>query len=336
MPARFVRRLAFVAFALIVLFTLGAATLTWVASSIWPHAARGRVEFLSVPLGILWVLFFIMFMAMRRVAMPIGGIMEAADRVAGGDYEVRVEEHGPRSIRTLARAFNTMTARLQENDRVRRDLMADIAHELRTPLTVIQGKLEGLLDGVYPRNEAELQQLLEETRLISRLVEDLRTLALAESGTLQLQLESTDFAALAQDVVRTFAADAAAHNVTIEVHVPAASPSIEVDAMRMHEVLGNLISNALRHTPAGGRVTVHVVPAADGGVSVEVRDTGTGMTPDDLAHAFDRFYKGSQSRGSGLGLTIAKNLLAAHGGDIRASSTPGHGTTITFSVPRHR
>jgi signal transduction histidine kinase len=336
MPARFVRRLAFAAFALFVLFTVGAAALTWLASTIWPHLARGRATLLSVPLGILWVLFFTAFMAMRRFAMPIGGIMEAADRVAGGDYEVRVQEYGPPSIRTLARAFNTMTERLQENDRVRRDLMADIAHELRTPLTVIQGKLEGLLDGVYPRNEAGLQQLLEETRLISRLVEDLRTLAQSEGGTLQLEREPTDFAALVRDVVRAFTPDAAAHSIAIEARVAAALPSIDVDALRMHQVLGNLVSNAVRHTPAGGRVTVSLAATADGGVSVDVRDTGTGMTADDLAHAFDRFYKGSQSRGSGLGLTIAKNLVVAHGGDIRASRTTGGGTTITFNVPRHR
>ena len=336
MPVRFIRRLAFAALAMIVLLTVGTAALTWLAATIWPHGTGGRAALLTLPLGILWIVFFIAFTAMRRVALPIGGIMEAADRVAGGDYEVRVDEHGPPAIRTLARAFNTMTERLQTNDRLRRDLMSDIAHELRTPLTVIQGKLEGFLDGIYPRNETELQQLLEETRLMSRLVEDLRTLALSESGTLQLQLESTDFGALAHDVVRAFAAEAAAHSVAIEAHVPPVSPCVEIDAMRIHQVLANLIANALRHTPAGGRVTVTVAPAADGGVSVEVRDTGPGMTADDLAHAFDRFYKGPQSRGSGLGLTIAKNLVVAHGGDIRAYSWPGDGTAITIVLPGRR
>jgi signal transduction histidine kinase len=332
MRSRFVRRMAFAAFAVLALFTGGTAMLAWLAATIWPQGTRGGAALL-IPLGILWLAFFAAFRAMRRVAMPIGGVMDAADRVAAGDYEVRVDEHGPPAIRALARAFNTMTERLHENDRVRRDLMADIAHELRTPLTVMQGKLEGLLDGVYPRSDTELQQLLEETRLISRLVDDLRTLALSESGALQLQIEPTDFAGLVTDAARAFTADAAARNVTLEMDVSGALPTIEVDAMRIREVLGNLISNALRHTPAGGNVTVSVAPGAEGGVSVEVRDTGTGMTPDDLAHAFDRFYKGSQSRGSGLGLTIAKNLVVAHGGSIRASSHPGHGTTLTVALP---
>ena len=258
--------------------------------------------------------------------------MEAADRVAAGDYDVRVAEHGPRPMHALARSFNTMTERLQNNDRLRRNLMADVAHELRTPLTVIHGKLEGLLDGVYPRDDAQLQQLLEETHVLSRLVEDLRTLALSESGGLKLEREPADVAALARDVARSFAADAAARNVALEVDAPADLSSIAVDPVRIHQVIGNLVSNAVRHTPAGGRVTIRVAPA-ERGISVEVRDTGTGMTPEALAQAFDRFYKGPQSRGSGLGLTIAKGLVAAHGGEIHASSVPGQGTTIAFRIP---
>jgi len=270
---------------------------------------------------------------MRRVAMPLGGVMDAADRVAAGDYDVRVAEGGPPSIRALARAFNTMTERLQSHDRLRKNLMADISHELRTPLTVIQGKLEGLLDGVYPRDEAQLKQLLEETHLLSRLVEDLRTLALSESGALRLAREPTDLASLARHVARAFAAEGAACGVAIGVDAPETLASIDVDPLRMREVLSNLLSNALRHTPPGGSVTLRVAPTPDGATTIDVRDTGSGMSADEVAHAFDRFYKGSSSRGSGLGLTIAKSLVVAHGGDIRVSSSPGTGTTVSFTLP---
>jgi signal transduction histidine kinase len=189
---------------------------------------------------------------MRRVAMPLGGVMDAADRVAAGNYDVRVAEQEPPPIRALARAFNTMTERLGNHDRLRRDLMADVAHELRTPLTVMQGKLEGLLDGVYPRDEAQLQQLLEETHVLSRLVEDLRTLALSESGALKLQKEPIDLGGLARDVAGSFGGEATARHVTLEVNSPDELPLIEIDPVRIREVMTNLLSNALRHTPSGG------------------------------------------------------------------------------------
>ncbi len=177
-------------------------------------------------------------------------VMDAADRVAGGDYTVRVTESGPPPIRALAYSFNTMTARLAGADRLRRDLMADVAHELRTPLSVLQGRLEGLLDGVYPKDEAQLAQLLEETHVLSRLVEDLRTLALSEAGALPLQKESTDIVALARDVVRSMTGSGA----SVDVRAPHAV-IIDLDPVRIREVLTNLLSNAIRHTPADGRVS---------------------------------------------------------------------------------
>jgi signal transduction histidine kinase len=261
-------------------------------------------------------------------------VMDAADRVAGGDYSVRVAEHGPPSVRALARAFNTMTARLASHDRQRRDLIADVAHELRTPLTVLQGRLEGLLDGVYPRSDHELAGLLQETKVLSRLIDDLRTLALSESGALKLEKEVADVAGLARDVTRQFETDAAAHGIRLEVDVRGQPPAVPIDPVRVREVLSNLLSNALRHTPGGGRIEVRVAPAADGGIEIAVQDTGTGMTPEQVARAFDRFHKGPDSRGTGLGLTIARSLVAAHGGAIRLTSEPGRGTTVIFTLPR--
>jgi len=289
-------------------------------------------------LTIVVVLFVIgaLAVSMRRVGGPLGDVVEAANRLAGGDYAARVPEHGPPSLRTVGHAFNSMAARLESQDRLRRQLMADIAHELRTPLTVIQGRIEGLLDGVYPRDDAQLGQTLAETRMLARLVEDLRTLAHAESGTLTLQKEPTDVAVLAQEVVDTFAAEATARHVSIELHAPAAGPQgpgllPEVDPLRVREILINLISNALQHTPANGRISIDLSAATDR-ITVKVTDTGTGITSEELPKIFDRFYKGSTSRGSGLGLAIARNLVTAHGGNITAESLPGSGTTITFSL----
>jgi signal transduction histidine kinase len=275
--------------------------------------------------------FFGFVYALRRFGTPMGNVVEAADRLAGGDFAARVPEYGPRSIRSVSRAFNSMAVRLEAQDRQRRHLMADIAHELRTPLTVIQGRLEGLLDGVYPRDEAQIRQVLDDARTLSRLVDDLRTLAHTESGTLSLVKEPTDLGLLAHDVIDSFSAEAARLRVALRLDAPAELPMAMIDPLRIREVLSNLVSNALRHTPAGGSVSIAI--AAEGGRFVmRVTDTGTGLAPDEATKIFDRFYKGPSSHGSGLGLTIARNLVAAHGGDIRCDSRPGAGTTFTITL----
>ena len=333
---RFFGFLAVVALLLLLLSIYGLASIAWIAATkLGLLASSGQVApamwFVG---GLLGVAVTLAALVARHVAMPIGGVLDVIDRVAGGDYEARVIERGPPPIRAIARALNTMVARLQDHDRQRRDLMADLAHELRTPLTVMQGKIEGMLDGVYQPDPGQLTQLLEETHVLSRLVEDLRTLALSESGALKLQQESVDLGDLARDVGRAFSGDAVTRQVTLTVDAPGDLAPIDVDPLRIREVLTNLLSNALRHTPAQGSVTVRVVQAGDGGVTVHVQDTGRGMSAEEIAHAFDRFYKGSDSRGTGLGLTIARSLVAAHGGEIRASSAPHSGTTITFTLPK--
>jgi signal transduction histidine kinase len=335
--ARFFRRVAAFALAVLLLGVCGTVALVWLAATslgIVAPSSRGAALTLSGA-GLFGAVaaVFVLVRMIERVGTPLGDVMEAADRVASGDYEVRVAEHGPPAIRALARAFNTMTARLQYHDRQRRDLMADVAHELRTPLTVIQGKLEGLLDGVYQRDDTQLVDVLEQAHVLSRLIEDLRTLALSESGALKLQKEITDLGALARDTARTFAPDADTRRVAVVVDASPDLPALLLDPVRIREVLTNLLSNALGHTPPGGRVDVRVHAESDRGVQVEVRDTGTGMSTEDLARAFDRFHKGPQSHGSGLGLTIARSLVAAHGGDIRASTGPGRGTVVTFTLP---
>lgn len=332
--ARFFRRVAAAALAVTLLGAYGALTLVWSAANNLGLVASSPARNAG-PVAVVFamVAFFgalIVFRGMtHRVARPLRDVMDAAERVADGDYSVRVAEYGPPPIRGLARAFNTMTERLQRHDRQRRDLMSDVAHELRTPLTVIQGKLEGLLDDVYPRDDRHLTELLDEAHVLSRLVEDLRTLALSDSGALKLQKESVDIAALTRDVVRTFTSG----DVRLGVEAPDELPPISLDPVRIREVLTNLLSNALRHTPRGGSVTVRVTPSSSG-VQVDVQDTGSGMTAEELACAFDRFQKGPASGGAGLGLSIARSLVAAHDGAIRASSVPGRGTTMTITLPR--
>jgi two-component system OmpR family sensor kinase/two-component system sensor histidine kinase BaeS len=269
---------------------------------------------------------------MGRFGFPLGDMVTAADRVAAGDYTTRAPEYGPRWMRTLARAFNSMTSKLEVQDRQRRDLMADIAHELRTPLAVLQGRLEGMLDGVYPRDEGQLAALLQDTRTLARLVDDLRTLAHTESGTLTLQKESTDVAILVNDTAASFAGEAAERRIRLDVDAAPNLPLVDIDPVRIREVLTNLVSNALRHTPGGGRVAVTVATQPNAMV-FSVTDTGQGIPADDLPRIFDRFYKGHGSRGSGLGLTIARNLVAAHGGEIHAESVAGQGTAITVTLP---
>lgn len=270
--------------------------------------------------------------ALRRATTPIADVMEAASKVAEGNYTVRVAEHGPREVRDLTRSFNTMTERLQVSDEQRRALMAEVAHELRTPLTIIQGQLEGMLDGIYTPDQARLESTLDETRVLARIIDDLRTLSLAESGRLKLEIESTDLAELIQDTVASFQAQAAQAEIALGVEITPDLPLIEIDPTRMREVIGNLITNALRFTPPGGQVQVGAAQVS-GQIEVTLSDTGRGIAPEDLPRIFDRFYKGSDSHGTGLGLTIAKNLIAAHGGTIRAQSELDHGTTITFTLP---
>lgn len=213
----------------------------------------------------------------------------------------------------------------REQDRLRRQLMADVAHELRTPLAILQGRIEGLIDGVYPRDEAQLGQLLAETQHLSRLVEDVRTLANAEAGALDLRMEPVDPGELIRDA-------AAAIGVPVAIEIPNELPLILADPMRIREVLLNLLSNAVEHAPEG-----HVSIAAEARgreIVIRVQDDGPGIPPEDLPRLFDRFQKGPHSRGSGLGLSIARRLVIAHGGTIHVDSTVGKGTTVTVSLPR--
>jgi two-component system, OmpR family, sensor histidine kinase BaeS len=275
--------------------------------------------------------------ALRRTALPLGEIMGATDRIAEGDYQVRVTERGTPEVRALARAVNAMAERLQVNEDQRRTVLASVTHELRTPLTVIQGNLEGLIDGVYPADEAHLQTILEETHVLARRIDDLRTLALAESGALRLHREPTDLAALVGETVAAFQVQADEAGISLRIESDPDLATAEVDPARIRELLENLLTNALRYTPRDGTITVRCLrseaASAAAQVVLEVVDTGPGIPPADLPHVFDRFFKGSDSQGMGLGLAIARNLAVAHGGEITAESPPGKGTTMQVTLP---
>ena len=294
-----------------------------------------------IPAGIVLLIFTFGSLVwggrgLRHISAPLGDLLEAAGRIADGDYSPRVVERGPSEVRALARAFNGMAAQLQVTEEQRRDLMADITHELRTPLTVIQGNLEGFLDGVYSPDEARLKSLLEETQILARLVEDLRTLALAESGALQLKKEPTDLALLISETVSAFPTRADAAGVKIEFQAAPDAPVLNLDPERIRQVLSNLIANALRYTPRLGAIHVGLTSThSDDGnyVQVSVEDTGAGIAPDVLPHIFNRFYKSRDSSGTGLGLPIARHLVEAHGGSITAESQPGRGTVMRIRLP---
>jgi len=274
--------------------------------------------------------------ALRGTGAVLDELVEATRRVEAGDYAVRVgaPTRGLRSVRQLVSGFDTMAARLEADDAQRRALLADVSHELRTPLTVIAGNLEAIIDGIYPADEAHLAPILEGTQVMSRLIDDLRTLALSEAGTLALHREPTALDLVIAEAVRSFAVAAAAADVTLADDTTGDLPIAEVDPVRIGEVLSNLVANALRHAPPGGRVTVAGTASPDARtVTIRVSDTGLGIAPDLLPHVFDRFVKGEDSRGSGLGLAIAKGLVEAHGGRIAVTSTPGAGATFAVELP---
>jgi len=291
----------------------------------------------QVPMGVGFIPLVIIVlvlggMGLQRLVVPLDDLLKAADRVGQGDYSVRVSEKGPREVRSLARAFNNMASRLHITDEQQRELLADVTHELRTPLTVVQGNLEGMLDGVYPADEANLRSLLEETNILARLVEDLRTLALAESGALTLKKEPTDLSMLIRDTLASFQAQADAAGVSLNVEAADDLPWLDLDPGRIHQVLSNLVANALRYTPSGSMIRVRYWQAEKQAL-FEVQDTGPGIPADELPHVFERFYKSADSGGMGLGLAIARHLVEAHGGTIAAESAPGQGTTMRITLP---
>jgi two-component system sensor histidine kinase BaeS len=310
-----------------------------VAAAVVAATATALASLGPVPVVIVAVVLIGLLAALsggfRRSARTLDTLVDATARVEAGDYTTRVDvpDRGMRPVRQLARGFNTMVERLQRDEDQRRTLLNDVSHELRTPLSVIAGNLEAMIDGVHPADETHLSAILDETRVMERLIDDLRTVALSEAGTLRLHREPTDPDVLIDEVVRSFQGTAGTASVTVTADVPADLPIVDIDPVRIREVLSNLVANAVRHTPSGGTVTIRGDATADRLV-LRVTDTGPGIDPELLPHVFDRFVTGAGSGGSGLGLAIARHLVAAHGGTIEVEATGSGGSTFRVDLPR--
>jgi two-component system OmpR family sensor kinase/two-component system sensor histidine kinase BaeS len=291
-------------------------------SLLW--AAAGAAA-LSLVLGIL---------LSRLLTAPLSELTRASRAVAAGDLTQRVEIRSQDETGELGRAFNDMAASLAAAETQRKNLIADVSHELRTPLTVVQGDLQAILDGVYPLEMGQIASLYDETRLLTRLVDDLHDLALADAGQLRIERLPVDVGELARAAAAQFAPVGEAQGVRVSVSAEDGLPSVSGDADRLAQVLRNLLGNALRHTAAGGSVVIGARQVA-GAVELSVADTGAGITPEDLPHVFDRFYRGDKrARGAGLGLAIARQLVMAHGGEIAVESEVGRGTRFTMRLPQ--
>ncbi len=289
----------------------------------------------SVTVGLLALVFGSLLF--RQMTSPLRALSQSARAIAEGDLGRRVKIVSDDEIGQVARSFNQMAESLAEADLQRRNMMADIAHELRTPLTVVQGNLEALMDGVYDLTSENVAGIHKQTVVLTRLVADLRDLALAEAGQLRLERKQLSLQDVISQVSEGLEVQAREKDVTLKLEVASDLPKVQADEQRITQVLFNLMSNAMRHTPAGGTITVSAEQQEDR-VLVSVRDTGSGIPPEDLPHVFERFYRADRSRaratgGSGLGLTIAKQIIEAHGGQIWAQSWLGAGSTFAFSLP---
>ncbi len=274
----------------------------------------------------------------RQLVAPLRRLIAAVEAMARGDLSQRVTVRSPDEIGDLGEAFNKLAADLERAESLRQQMTADIAHELRNPLSVIRGNLEAMLDGVYPPDAEHLTPIYEETMLLQRLVEDLRLLSLADAGQLPLKRAEVDVESLLRSVAEGAQVVAEDKGIDLKVEVSPPPPTAYGDADRLRQVVGNLVSNAIRYTPQGGEITLRTW-MDDNQTCIAVADTGPGIAPQDLPHIFDRFYRADAARdrasgGSGLGLAIARALIEAHGGTISVESTPGHGTTFTIALPR--
>jgi signal transduction histidine kinase len=273
----------------------------------------------------------------RRMTSPIGVLAKTARRLGRGDLSQRVQLQGEGEVAALAQAFNSMAADLEHAEQLRRNMVADVAHELRTPLSNIQGYLEAIRDRVIKPDAATICSLNEEAALLSRLVNELQELSLAEAGELKLVYQAEDIAKLVNQAVTPWQPQLAAKEISLSLDLPDNLPPVNIDWQRVNQVLHNLLENAVAHTHKGGTINVAAITQGDW-VEVSVSDTGEGIPAEDLPNIFERFYRVDKSRarvtgGSGLGLTIAKRLVEAHGGKITVQSKLGKGSRFSFTLP---
>jgi len=279
----------------------------------------------------------ITFFLSRRMSAPIHALSTTARQLGQGDLSQRVQVQGKGEVQELAQAFNSMASDLERAEQLRRNLVADVAHELRTPLSNVRGYLEAIRDGVIKPDAATIDSVNEEAALLSRLVDELQELSLAEAGELKLSYQAEDVAKLIKQTVASWQTQVASKEISLSVDLPDKLPLVNIDWQRISQVLHNLLENAVAHTGKGGAITVAAAQQGDW-VEISVVDTGEGIPAEDLPNVFERFYRVDKSRaramgGSGLGLTIAKRLVEAHGGKIEVQSELGRGSRFSFTVP---
>lgn len=336
---QFVPRLAALMLGLILLVLIGCSLLFALYWNVWRQRRPNSHRRLAiVPLGGMLVLLFLAyagtrgFRSLRANALALDEVVKGVDQIAAGHYDVQLTERGWPETRDLTRSVSLMAARLRDAELRRIALQAEVAHELRTPLSVIQGTTEGMLDGVYPRDDAHLDVIHRRSRMMAGLLDDLRTISMADAGALPLHRDRVDISALLDSIVADYQDEASSRGLAIELVGPN-DISADVDPFRLTEVIDNLVKNALRHTSAGDRISLGC-ETRQGDLILWVRDTGEGISPEQLPLVFDRFAKSADSGGSGLGLAIAKRLVEAHGGEISVESVVGAGATFTMRIPQ--
>ena len=296
----------------------------------------GPVFLISIFLALLTTLIGLFLT--RRVVIPLAEVTAASQEVTLGKLDTRVNGKGTDDLRMLIDSFNQMTSSLERNDQERRDMLADVAHELRTPLSILKGRLEGVIDGIYPYNEENLSLILESTYMLEHLVEDLRLLSLVESKQVNFDKNEIDLIELSRNSIMMFNAEAQEKDISLSLESNASEAKVILDPQRMEQVIGNLVENALQYTPAGGRVWIDI-QVQKSQVTISVNDDGKGILQEDLPYIFNRFWRKEKSRsrgygGSGLGLAITKKLVEAQGGKIFAENnvTNGLSVIIVFSL----
>jgi signal transduction histidine kinase len=310
---------------------------TLVVSSLSWQARLGLVRGVIFPAGVVSSIlaFFLVVVAVllvRRFVNPLADVIYAARAVADGKFDTRISSEGPQDLKSLSDSFNEMASSLERNDRERRDMLTDIAHELRTPLSVIRGRLEGIVDGIYPADEGKVSLALEQTYMIERLVDDLRLLTLAEARQLPFEKTNVNLGKLLQHTLELFSAEAREKEISLSLEMGSGNVQVKVDPQRMEQVIGNLISNSLRYALMGSKVWIRLKESS-GVVELYINDNGPGVAEEDLPYLFDRFWRKDKSRtrasgGTGLGLAIAKQLIEAQGGQITANNLPEGGLQV--------
>ena len=279
------------------------------------------------------------FLFSRSVVEPVLAMSHATQRIADGRYDERVQLSGKDELAGLAMRFNQMAEKLDQVESMRRRLIGDVSHELRTPLTAIKGSMEGLMDGVLPANDETFQQIHAEADRLNRLVDDLQELSRVEARAYQLDFRSLDVSSLIQTVTKRLTPQAQAKRISLDFELTPDLPPVLADEDRAIQILTNLTGNALQYTPESGKVTISAKRIKDE-IQFSIHDTGIGIPPEHLPHIFDRFYRVDKSRsrqsggGSGIGLTIARALVEAHGGRIWVESQgEGTGSNFNFTLP---